>query len=217
MKIIGVSGSPLENSNTDRALKLALESTGLETEFIKLSKYTIAPCKACMQCVKTNRCVIEDDGILLAEKVKHADALIIAGFTPYSSLDVRSKAFMERMYPLRHRHGYMAGKPGGAIITCAVPEDSEIMPPACEYGINAIKFFMMEEGMDFIGEVRVKGNVPCIGCDYGDSCEMSGIKMLYGPEAVKASVGIKIFEAQPDAVQAAVDLGKNIAAKLNSK
>ncbi len=107
----------------------------------------------------------------------------------------------------------MAGKPGGVIVSCAVPADSTTMPPACEYDINAIRFYMMEEGMDFIGEVRVKGNVPCVGCDYGDSCEMSGIKMLYGPEAVKASVGIKIFEEQRDAVQAAVNLGKSIVAK----
>ena len=80
MKVLGVSGSPIKNSNTDRALRLALESTGLETEFIKLKDYTIAPCQACLGCIKTNRCVIDDDGIMLAEKAKEADALIIAGF-----------------------------------------------------------------------------------------------------------------------------------------
>jgi len=37
--------------------------------------------------------------------------------------------------------------------------------------------------------------------------------MLYGPEAVKASVGIEIFEDQSDAVQDAVNLGKSITAK----
>ena len=217
MKVLGVSGSPITNSNTDRALRLALASTGLDTEFIKLKDYTIAPCQACLGCVKTNRCVIEDDGILLAEKAREADALIIAGFTPYSSLDARSKAFIERLYPLRHRNGYMAGKPGGAIITCAVPAGSEMLPPACDFGINAIKFYMMEEGMDFAGEVRVYGNVPCIKCGHGDECRMTGITMLYGPDATVASVGVKSFEEQPGAVQAAVELGKGIAAKLQAK
>ena len=217
MKVLGVSGSPITNSNTDRALRLALASTGLETEFIKLKDYTVAPCQACLGCVKTNRCVIEDDGILLAEKAREADALIIAGFTPYSSLDARSKAFIERLYPLRHRNGYMAGKPGGAIITCAVPAGSEMLPPACDFGINAIKFYMMEEGMDFAGEVRVYGNVPCIKCGHGDECRMTGITMLYGPDATVASVGVKSFEEQPGAVQAAVELGKGIAAKLQAK
>lgn len=217
MKVLGVSGSPIKNSNTDRALKLALESTGLETEFIKLKDYTVAPCQACLGCVKTNRCVIEDDGILLAEKARAADALIIAGFTPYSSLDARTKAFIERLYPLRHTHGYMAGKPGGAIITCAVPGGNDMLPPACDFGVNAIKFYMMEEGMDFVGEVRIMGNVPCIKCGHGDDCAMSGITMLHGPEATVASVGIGAFEEQPESVAAAVELGRNIARTLQAK
>ena len=94
MKVIGVSGSPIKNSNTDRAVKAVLEATGAETEFIKLKDYTVAPCQACLGCVETNVCVIKDDGIELAEKVKSADALIIGGFTPYSTLDSRTKAFI---------------------------------------------------------------------------------------------------------------------------
>jgi len=217
MKVLGVSGSPIKNSNTDRALKLALESTGLETEFIKLKDYTVEPCRACLGCVKTNKCVIKDDGIMLAEKTKEADALIVAGFAPYSSLDARTKAFIERLYPLRHIHGYMAGKPGGAIITCAVPSGSEMLPPACDFGVNAIKFYMMEEGMEFVGEVRIMGNVPCIKCGHGDECKMSGVKMLYGPDATVASVGVGTFEEQPESVAAAIKLGKGIADKLKSK
>lgn len=68
MKVLGVSGAPIQNSNTDRAVKLALSATGLDTEFIKLSDYEIAPCTACLSCVETNRCVIEDDGNMLCEK-----------------------------------------------------------------------------------------------------------------------------------------------------
>jgi len=217
MKILGVSGSPVENSNTDRALKSALESSGLEYEFIKLKDFSVAPCRACLGCLKTNRCVIEDDGILLAEKAKAADALIIAGFTPYSSLDSRTKAFIERLYPLRHTYGFMAGKPGGVIITCAVPADNELLPPACDFGVDSIKFYMMEEGMEFVGAVRVMGNVPCIKCGYGDECKMSAVTMLYGADASVSSVGVARFEEQPEAVNAAVKLGRDIADRLKSK
>jgi multimeric flavodoxin WrbA len=217
MKVLGVSGSPIKNSNTDRALKKALESTGLETEFIKLKDLTVAPCQACLGCVKNNTCVIDDDGRVLAEKAKEADALIIAGFTPYSTLDARTKAFIERLYPLRHTHGYMQGKPGGAIITCAVPESNEMLPPACDFGVNAIKFYMMEEGMDFVGAVKVSGNVPCIKCGRGDECRMSGIKMIFGPEATVDSIKIQSFEEQPAAIEASVTLGKEIANRLRSR
>ena len=216
MKVLGVSGSPIKNSNTDRALKAVLDATGLETEFVKLTDYTIAPCKACLGCVKTNKCVIDDDGILMAQKAKEADALIIAGFTPYSTIDSRTKAFIERLYPLRHTHGFMAGKPGGAVITSAVPEDNEMLPPACQMGINAIQFYMMEEGMNFVGAVKIQGNVPCVKCAFGDECKMSGITMLYGPDATVDSVGIKVFEKEPMAVEEARELGKKIAEVLQA-
>ena len=61
MKILGVSGSPIKNSNTDRAVRTVLEATGAETEFIKLSEFQIEPCRACLGCVDTNECVIGDE------------------------------------------------------------------------------------------------------------------------------------------------------------
>ncbi|WP_406670048.1 flavodoxin family protein [Methanolobus sp. ZRKC4] len=153
----------------------------------------------------------------MAEKAKEADALIVAGFTPYSSLDSRTKAFIERLYPLRHRYGFMQGKPGGIIITSAIPEKCDMLPPALENGINAITYYMMEEGMEIMGSVKTLGNVPCVKCKYGDDCDMTGIKMMFGPDATKESVGISRFEDQPEAVKAAKELGGKIAEKLNSK
>lgn len=217
MKVLGVSGSPIKESNTDRAVQAVLAATGMESEFVKLVDYTVAPCRACLGCVETNRCVIEDDGVALAEKAKRADALVVGGFTPYSTLDARTKAFLERLYPLRHNNGFMAGKPGGAVITSCVLDAHPMLPPACEMGVNAVRFYMMEEGLNFIGAVRVHGNVPCIRCGHGDACKMSGVKMLYGPEATVASVGLHRFEDQPAALEAARELGRGIAAALKAK
>jgi multimeric flavodoxin WrbA len=210
MKVLGVSGSPLKNSNTDRALLTALEATGMETEFIKLSTCDIEPCRACLGCVDSNQCVIGDDGNVLAEKAKAADALIIAGFTPYSAIDGRCKAFMERLYPLRHKHGFMQGKPGGAIVTCAIPEDCQHLPKACENGVQAIQAYMMEEGMNFLGAVKILGNIPCLTCGYGDECATAGLKMIFGPQASVDSVGVSRFEDQDKALQEARELGQKI-------
>ena len=35
LRILGVSGSPVPNSNTDRAVKAVLEASGLESELVK--------------------------------------------------------------------------------------------------------------------------------------------------------------------------------------
>ena len=216
MKVLGVSGSPTKNSNTDRAVQAVLEATGMETEFVKLADYTVAPCTACLGCVYTNRCVIQDDGIMLAEKAKAADALVIGGFTPYSTLDGRSKAFIERLYPLRHRRGFMAGKPGAAIITSCVPEENKQLPPAGEMGVNAVMFYMMEEGMRFVGSLKIQGNLPCIKCGFGDECDLSGLKMLFGPEATVDSVGINDVDRKPSNLDEARSLGRKIAEALKT-
>ncbi|MEN8256780.1 MAG: flavodoxin family protein [Thermodesulfobacteriota bacterium] len=214
IKILGVSGSPLKNSNTDRALQIVLDATGHRTEFVKLSDHSIAPCDACLACIDSNRCVIEDDGVMLAEKVYKANALIIAGWTPYSSIDSRTKTFMERLYPLRHRHGLMAGKPGAAIVTSAIPPGYEGMPPAGDLGIGAIQSYMMEEGMNFVGGVNVAGNVPCVNCGDDGQCSVSGLKMIFGPDATIEKIGINLLEDSPKTIAALEKLGKAIGAAV---
>ena len=150
---------------------------------------------------------------MLAEKACKADALIIGGYTPYSSLDSRTKSFIERLYPLRHRHGMMAGKPGVAIVTCAIPPGRTNMPPSCENGLQAIRNYMMEEGMEYIGGISIVGNVPCVKCGDGGQCQQSGLKMIHGPEATVESVGIKSIEEDPEIVAALQKLGEDIMEK----
>ncbi|MEW6520143.1 MAG: flavodoxin family protein [Thermodesulfobacteriota bacterium] len=213
MKVLGISGSPIKNSNTDRAVKMVMEATMAGKQwFYKLSDYRISPCNACLGCVESNRCVIDDDGLMLAEKAFKADVIIIGGYTPYSSLDSRTKAFLERLYPLRHRHGLMAGKPGAAIVTCAMPQDRPGLPPACENGLQAIRNYMLEEGLRYVGGVSVLGNVPCVKCKTGIQCQVSGLKMIHGPDATVEKVGINSLEDNPETVAALKKLGQDLLA-----
>ena len=103
------------------------------------------------------------------------------------------------------------------MVTSAIPEHCKMLPPAAENGVNAISYYMMEEGMEIVGAVKVLGNVPCIKCGYGDDCETSGMKMIFGPEATLDSLGIMRFEDQPEAVKNATELGRKIAEALRSK
>jgi multimeric flavodoxin WrbA len=210
VKIIGVSGSPVKESNTDRALQIALDATGVKTEFVKLSELNIEPCTACLGCRKSNRCVLEDDGILLTDKVFKANGLIVAGFTPYSTLDSRTKIFLERLYPLHHSHALMQGKPGAAIITSAIPPGIPDMPDAYELGLSGIKNYMLAEEMNFVGSVPVPGNLPCVACGENGQCGVSAIKMLYGKDATPESIGINRVEDNKDVVAALEQLGRDM-------
>ncbi len=212
--VIGVSGSPLPDSNTDQAVRAVCGATGLDHRFFKLSEFDVAPCRACLGCLETNRCVIDDDGRMLAEEVRGARAVVVGGFTPYSTLDARTKAFLERLYPLRHRHGLLRGKAIAAVITTAVPPGAEGLPPAGDMGVSAVQFLAMEEGMSFVGALVQRGNVPCVKCGMGDECDMSALKMLYGPDATVANTPIHCFALSNTALAEAEALGRRIRQAL---
>ena len=142
------------------------------------------------------------NGNRLAQKAKEADGLVAGGYTPYSSIDARTKSFLERLYPLRHKHGFMNGKPGIAVATCAITQDCAGMPPACDNGANDISFYMMEEGMNFLGSGKIRGNIPCIRCGYGDVCQSAGLKMIFGENATVDSVGVSTAEKQDKGISA---------------
>ncbi|MCC7407081.1 MAG: flavodoxin family protein [Phycisphaeraceae bacterium] len=215
--VLGISGSPIPDSNTDRAVKTVLEHTGLPSEFIKLNSYKLEPCQACLGCVNSNMCVVEDDGRLLAEKFQSARAFVLGGYTPYSSLDARTKTFMERMYCLRHKEGLNRGKIGAAVITTACEPGKPGLPPAADTTAAQIAFWMMEEGMTNLGTVVILGNVPCIRCGHGDSCEMSGVRMLHGPDATVASVGVSTFDVNARSMSLAMEMGRRIRAAVLSE
>ena len=82
IEVLGISGSPIENSNTDRLIKAVLDATGLKCEFVKLSQINIRPCLACTKCVPDNICKVKDDFPQLAEEIKNARALIIGAYLP---------------------------------------------------------------------------------------------------------------------------------------
>ena len=97
-QILGISGSPINNSNTDRLIQAVLDSSGLSSEFVKLSKINVRPCIACLGCKKDNVCKIRDDFPELAQKVRYAGAVVVGGYSPYGAVDGFSKAFLERLF-----------------------------------------------------------------------------------------------------------------------
>lgn len=213
-QIIGISGSPVPNSNTDRAVRLILEQTGLETEFVKLCELDLQPCRACRGCVENNRCVVGDDGRELSRKFQRAQGFVLGGYTSYSSLDARTKTFMERMFCLRHQNGQNRAKVGVSVITTAVTPGADALPPAAETASAQIAFWMLQEGIHNLGGLVIEGNVPCLRCDHGDDCEMSGIRLIHGPHATRRSVSVRGLEHSPSLQNEARQLGRQLCAAV---
>lgn len=191
MDIIGVSGSPIAGSNTDRLMKHILKTSGLSSEFIKLSTINVNPCLACKKCAKDNICIQKDDFPALAQKLRSAKAFIIGGYTPYGMIDAFTKAFLERLWSMRHVNSLNEGK---IVVTV-------ISSLTAEVGIKAlqgIRHEMKTEKTRHIGELQINGNLPCLTCGYGDECvNGTGIHMFFGPDAKASADFCTDVESQP--------------------
>jgi len=120
MKAIGIVGSPRKGGNTEIMTKhtlKAIEEEGIETELIPLSGLNIQGCNACMACAKKEYCSIDDDMLPIYEKMKAADAIILASPVYYGSATALIKALMERSgYMGRSLGRVFAGKIGGPLV-----------------------------------------------------------------------------------------------------
>jgi multimeric flavodoxin WrbA len=81
MKVIGISGSPRKDGNTEILVRESLmpfyEKGWEVTEFF-LSSKTINPCMGCETCSETGTCAIEgDDMELLLSELENCDAVIM--------------------------------------------------------------------------------------------------------------------------------------------
>jgi multimeric flavodoxin WrbA len=123
INVIGISGSPRKQGNTEILLGEALSSAqdmGANTELISLSGLDIRPCDACQSCVKTNVCHIKDDMQPIYEKMIAADGIILG--TPVYTwfMTGQMKTMLDRTHLLRSENGNrFANKVGGAVIVTA--------------------------------------------------------------------------------------------------
>jgi multimeric flavodoxin WrbA len=117
MNVLGISGTPRKNGNSDILLQHALrpfEEAGWEVTLLRLSELRVAPCQACESCRSTGACTIDDDMHSFHVAFRQCDALIVATPVYYRNVCSHLMAVMERHYAVREEQP-LAGKPGGAI------------------------------------------------------------------------------------------------------
>jgi len=210
IEVLGISGSPIDNSNTDRLIRAILDATELECEFVKLSRINIRPCLACKRCVPDNICKVKDDFPELAEKIKNAKALIIGAYIPYKQIDGFTKALLERFWSLRHVRNLLGGKLCATVLTYLSPDAADNVNQAL-----AIQLKDMER-MELVGQVKVNGNIPCLTCGEGDECQMSGLRKRYGPDARSSDYPYVRIEDQKEVCQEAIRIGSLIGQRVRT-
>ena len=211
-QILGISGSPIKNSNTDRLVQAVLESSGLKSEFIKLSKINVRPCIACLGCKKDNICKVKDDFPELAEKVRHAGAVVVGGYSPYGMVDGFTKAFLERLFSLRHQNGLNRGKLA-VVVATGIGRGA----PGLEETSSQITHALTLEGMEVLSQLKVTGNPECMVCGFGQTCPMSALPWVFGDDTEVTPEKFCKVEDQTETWERARSLGQEISARIQKQ
>lgn len=125
VKVLGICGSPIRDSNTALILKQALDAirqSDVETDFFEIQGKEIKDCIQCNWCLakqtEENFCAVRDDLQELYAKVVHADALLVASPVYLARLSGSMACLLDRLRCIhygKHWAGGMKHKVGGAI------------------------------------------------------------------------------------------------------
>ena len=102
-KVLVITTSLRAKSNSDILAARLIEGAkdaGHEVEQISLKGKEIRFCIGCLACQKTQRCVLKDDAVEIAEKVKNADTLVFATPIYYYEMSGQMKTLLDRLNPL---------------------------------------------------------------------------------------------------------------------
>ena len=99
MKILGISSSPRENSNSDLLLRRVLagaSSVEAAAEYLRLRNLNISPCRACGNCYATGECAVQDDFQMVLPKMLEAQRIVFATPVYFMSVCSQAKILIDR-------------------------------------------------------------------------------------------------------------------------
>lgn len=102
-KVLVITTSLRAKSNSDRLADEMIrgaKDAGHDVAHISLKNKQIGFCRGCFVCQKTGKCVIKDDAVEIAEKVKDADTLVFVTPIYYYEMSGQMKTLLDRLNPL---------------------------------------------------------------------------------------------------------------------
>ena len=102
-KVLVITSSLRERGNSNalaNEFAKGAKEAGNSVEVVSLAGKNIAFCRGCLACQKTLKCVINDDAIQIAEKMKNANVIAFATPIYYYSVCGQLKTMLDRANPL---------------------------------------------------------------------------------------------------------------------
>lgn len=157
--ILGVSGSPRRDGNTDllvrEALRLLAERTGATAEFVRVADRRIEPCRGCRACMTLGHCAIQDDEFeALMARVLAADLLVLGAPVYWLGPPGVMKDFIDRA------HGYYTDRTvlrGKRAVLISVATESGFEPHEA-----VMASWLRVYGAEIVGTLRI------LSCEKGE-------------------------------------------------
>jgi multimeric flavodoxin WrbA len=99
LKVLGISGSPHRHGNTETLLDSFLDgarAAGATVEKVVLKDLTYSTCRGCNACHKTGECIVQDDLIVLLDKILAADCVAVASPIYSMGITAELKSLIDR-------------------------------------------------------------------------------------------------------------------------
>lgn len=101
--VLIISSSPRRNGNSQllcEKFKEGAEKSGNSVKLVRLMEKKIGFCHACDACMKTGKCVLNDDMNELLEDFQKAEVIVLATPVYFYGISAQMKTFIDRTYPI---------------------------------------------------------------------------------------------------------------------
>lgn len=166
-KLLAILGSPHKNGSTAAMLNCAIKaasSDGWKVTIIYLYQKKIAFCRGCRTCIKTGKCVIDDDIYEIVESIKTCDMVVLAAPTYWANVPAIVKNMFDRMLGTAMEetktfpHPRLSSKQGYLLLTaCNTPFPFSYICGQSKGVLRAMDEFFKTSGMKHIGSVTFAG------------------------------------------------------------
>ena len=158
MKLLALMGSPREGGNTDMLVDEAVEAAaeaGADVEKINLHTALAGEmCNGCLACTQAAKCVVDPATDAVLEKIKAADAVLLASPVWWLSVSSQVKALIDHFQVFLNDDftSRIPAKRIGVICVCGGKEEA-----IAEAAINQLSQVFTILHLDVVGTVAAAG------------------------------------------------------------
>lgn len=161
IKVVGISGSPRRNGNSEILLDVCLniaKDRGVDIEKFVLNTMKFIPCQECSDIRKDGRCKIQDDMQKLYPAIEEADVVVVSSPIFFGSLSAQTKMMIDRFQcqwlGINVFKSYTINKHKTGVFICVEASERDSF---LENAKSIIKNFFVTIGASYTYEILCKG------------------------------------------------------------